>query len=345
MDKQYTVIGVHKVKASNNVIERLRHNLREKVVLNADPKAKNYEIPEIKEYQRATVKDAMSKYRIRMEGVKKPRKDSVEALEYVLSASQPFFLESRLPPPKDGSKKRRKPIITKWNLKPWEFKAWVKANVKFIEDKHGKENIIDIRIHLDETTPHIQAIVIPEYQGKLNAKHFTGGKKVLAALHTEYNQAMKLAGFQLFRGRKETKGEHQKIADYRHLVNEHEEAREKRMQPILERVSKNGKVSAEEVKDIVDYGLIMKDQRDQNMATAESEINNLKDKVMKAEKFLDNERKRGEEYMETGKIKALDALRAKKSKQGHAPVKIDTHPLPTQKYTDEDNKNTRGSKQ
>lgn len=203
----YSIIRVHKAKADNNVIQRLRHNLREKAVPNADPEAKNYEIPSIKEYQRATVKDAMSKYKSRMEQVKKPRKDSVEALEYVLSASRPFFLESRLPPRKKGSKKWRKPIITKWNLKPWEFKEWVKANVKFIEDKHGKENIIDIRIHLDETTPHIQAIVIPEYEGKLNAKHFTGGSQKLAALQTEYNKVMKAEGFKLSRGREQTRAQ------------------------------------------------------------------------------------------------------------------------------------------
>lgn len=111
------------------------------------------------------------------------------------------------------------------------------------------------------------------------------------------------------------------------------------MQPILERVNKNGQVSAEEVKDIVDYSLIMREQRDHNMAAAESEITSLKDTIIEeriakeeAEKALENEKKQAlkmvKEYIDTEKIKGLDAIRAEKLKQAQAPVKEDTHPLP-----------------
>ena len=48
---------------------------------------------------------------------------------------------------------------------------------KWLEDRHGKENVIATTIHRDESTPHLVAYVVPLVDGKLNAKKFLGVEK------------------------------------------------------------------------------------------------------------------------------------------------------------------------
>lgn len=65
----------------------------------------------------------------------------------------------------------------------------------------GKENVLDISVHMDEKTPHIHAVVVPlDKSGKLNAKHFTGSRQQLSELQDSYADAMKPYG--LSRGTK-----------------------------------------------------------------------------------------------------------------------------------------------
>lgn len=43
------------------------------------------------------------------------------------------------------------------------------------EKEFGRENIVGISLHLDESTPHVHVVVTPIKDGKLQAKHWTGG--------------------------------------------------------------------------------------------------------------------------------------------------------------------------
>ncbi|WP_236762554.1 plasmid recombination protein, partial [Acinetobacter junii] len=47
-----------------------------------------------------------------------------------------------------------------WQNKEKEQEC-VKRSVEWLQQKHGKENVIATSIHRDETTPHLIAYVVP----------------------------------------------------------------------------------------------------------------------------------------------------------------------------------------
>ena len=59
------------------------------------------------------------------------------------------------------------------------FLEWQRANIKFLEDEYGKENIVKLELHRDEKTPHFHAIVVPlTKDGRLSAKEVVGDRKI-----------------------------------------------------------------------------------------------------------------------------------------------------------------------
>lgn len=48
---------------------------------------------------------------------------------------------------------------------PEKMKAWTKASVKWLRDEFGKDTV-HIALHLDETTVHLHALVVPTYEKK-----------------------------------------------------------------------------------------------------------------------------------------------------------------------------------
>jgi len=91
--------------------------------------------------------------------------------------------------------------------------AWIRANIKFVSEEYGKENIVRFTLHLDEKTPHIHAITVPlTKDGRLSAKELMGSKKELSLRQDRYAEAMK--GFGLERGIKATGIKHEDANDY-----------------------------------------------------------------------------------------------------------------------------------
>lgn len=74
--------------------------------------------------------------------------------------------------------------------------AWTLDSARWLAGSFGgRENILDISVHMDEKTPHIHAVVVPiDKDGKLNAKHFTGSRQKLSALQDSYADAMESYG-------------------------------------------------------------------------------------------------------------------------------------------------------
>lgn len=125
----------------------------------------------------------------------KPAKNSVIAAEVLLSASPKFFLENKN-----------------------QLKPWVEENIAFIKEIFGEKNLINAVLHLDESTPHIHATVIPlklhesgRFAGKyrFSAKSWLGGAEKLRALQDHY--ADKMSIFELERGIRGSKATHQEV--------------------------------------------------------------------------------------------------------------------------------------
>lgn len=136
------------------------------------------------------------------------KKDNVLCIEYLLTASHKFF----------------------GKISKEEKQKWVDKNIQWLKDIHGEENVVHALLHEDETTPHIVAYVVPEFNGKLNAKNFLGGKKKCSDLvtsHANYNEE-----FGLERGVKGSTARHQRVRRYYSHVNFNMKILEKRLQKV-----------------------------------------------------------------------------------------------------------------
>lgn len=54
---------------------------------------------------------------------------------------------------------------------------WVSANLKWLNDTFGEENVVSCVLHMDEKTPHLHASVIPIVSGKRNRRAREGKQK------------------------------------------------------------------------------------------------------------------------------------------------------------------------
>lgn len=95
----------------------------------------------------------------------KRRKDAVLCIEYLVTASPEWF------------KTVDKRIQT----------AYFNGAIAWLRKKHGKDNIVCLNLQLDETTPHLVCYVVPRTSdGRLAAKDFLGGRKILSAMQTDF---------------------------------------------------------------------------------------------------------------------------------------------------------------
>lgn len=67
-----------------------------------------------------------------------------------------------------------------------DLELWVEAQKDFIVSEFGRENIVSMVLHLDETTPHIHCEVIPVVDNKLNAKMKVGNKAAMSKYQSRY---------------------------------------------------------------------------------------------------------------------------------------------------------------
>lgn len=172
----FCIMRMAKLKGWMNVRMSLQHNTRERMPPNADPKwsGENYNYG-------GDTEDTMC----RMDRVmpEKIRDNAVYAVEVVMTASPDF----------SGN-----------------WKEYLQACDKWAQGIFGKENLMHINHHFDESTPHTHILFTPIKDGKLNAKHFIGGHRDrMAELQNDFYEKVGKQ-FELERGqsREETKARH-----------------------------------------------------------------------------------------------------------------------------------------
>lgn len=137
-----------------------------------------------------------------IEGIK-TRKNAVIARDLLLTASPAFFK----------------------NISDYDFKRWIDLNVKWLKDNFG-DNCVYATLHMDETTPHISALIVPKFYNKKkniyclqNYKYFDGIEK-MRGWQDEYSKSMKSVFKSLNRGIKFSKAKHIEIRHYYTMINE-----------------------------------------------------------------------------------------------------------------------------
>lgn len=140
------------------------------------------------------------------------QRNSVKAIDHLLTASPEFWTKA-----------------TKE-----EKDEFYKSCYRFLADTYGGGRIVSMHLHLDETSPHIHALVIPICKGKLksgrevkrlSAKHYLGGREKMRALQTKFHSYVKHLG--LDRGNEKSKAEHTTIKKFYSDVITYEDAQKK----------------------------------------------------------------------------------------------------------------------
>ena len=191
----YCFMAWEKMKTKNHFEKSMAHNFRQESVSNADPEKMhlNKELVKLKDENYWEAYERKIKESEAYKGKTKPRKDAVRGLEVMLT-------RTGMDDP------------SKFNQEEWERK-----NVEWLEKTFGKGNVVSAVCHYDETTPHIHAIVIPMHEGRLNAKHYTGGKMACSEMQTDYAKVMERFGLE--RGLKGSYAKHTDIKRYYTVMN------------------------------------------------------------------------------------------------------------------------------
>jgi len=184
----FCILRATKLKTLTNIKGSAKHTLREVKTFNADPARKNLNEDSIK--TSAEIVDAFKKEirKIRDEG-HKVKSTSVPCVEYFFGAS---------------------PNAKVWGGNEANF---FRTCRHWLEEKHGKENVISFHIQRDETTPHAVAYVLPRTKdGRLSAKEVMGNAASFKFMQTSFAERVKKYG--LVRGVEGSKTKHQSIKDY-----------------------------------------------------------------------------------------------------------------------------------
>jgi len=186
-DKHYAILRVAKLKTKGSVAAALSHNLRERETLNAD-KERFHDNTILKGAD--TVQGGLQAWDAR--APEKVRINAVHGLEYFVGGS----------PDRINAMSRT------------EQDAYFSKALEWFEERHGAENIISAVVHRDETTPHMQIIVIPlDERNKLNARALVGGKDNLRQLQSNFAEQVGLE-FGLQRGIERSNARHHTIKEY-----------------------------------------------------------------------------------------------------------------------------------
>lgn len=106
-----------------------------------------------------------------------------------------------------------------------DLDKWKNKNIEWLEKTFNREkniygnNVLSVRLHMDESSPHLHAIVIPiDEKGHLNAYEYVHGPGSLRQLQTSYAEAM--AEFGLTRGLEYSVAKHEELKSFYASLNE-----------------------------------------------------------------------------------------------------------------------------
>lgn len=181
------IIMRHAKLKGSSVHASLQHNFRERPTANADPERTPSNVHE----GGTCADDVVAKMHDRLP--EKYRKDAVQVIEYMITASPRWFRDSEYHGHTADDLFDR-------------AKAW-------LVEKYGQENILLTTIHNDETTPHLVAYITPvKADGKLSAAHWIGNRKKLSDAQDEIFERVKDIGLE--RGTKGSTAEHTTIKQF-----------------------------------------------------------------------------------------------------------------------------------
>ncbi|MHC5929225.1 MobV family relaxase [Nostoc sp.] len=200
-----TILRIEKLKTFGNVAGSDDHVLRNRETPNADPTKENVRLigGEDSRALEEIVKEKISTLKHR------PRHDAVLCTEMFLSASPEYFR------PGDPS------LSGQWSDSLMQ--QWAIASRDWLAQNYGSK-CVRAELHLDESTPHIHAYIVPlnDKTGRVSHDAMFGGRGgqgriKLSKLQDSYAAALAPLGIE--RGVKGSKATHTKVKEYYQAVN------------------------------------------------------------------------------------------------------------------------------
>ncbi|MEL7419597.1 MAG: MobV family relaxase [Cyanobacteria bacterium J06555_3] len=195
----HAIARIAKLKSGNVVASGL-HTGRRRLPLNANPEVKNVRFigqldsPDLPSLE-TIVRDRIGDQTI--------RKNGVLCVEMLLTASPEYFR------PDDPSRAGY--------YEPERLADFQQSVHSWLNDEYG-DRIVRAELHLDESTPHIHAYLVPlDERGKLNCRGIFGGRQKLSQFQDSFANAMSPLGLE--RGIKGSKAKHTKIQHYYAAIN------------------------------------------------------------------------------------------------------------------------------
>ncbi|WP_373685383.1 MobV family relaxase [Acinetobacter sp. YH12058] len=186
----FAILRTAKLKSFGEIGGSLSHNYRTRFTANADQSRSHQNEHDVSESA-----DAMQMIKNRLP--EKLRKNGVLCIEHLITAS---------------------PDWIGWNNKNAEAEFFEQSK-KWLIDRYGSENVITTSIHRDETTPHLIAYVVPmDTTGRLNARKWLGGRKLMSDMQTDFANQVNHLG--LKRGVENSKAEHTTIKEFYSEINQ-----------------------------------------------------------------------------------------------------------------------------
>lgn len=196
----YCILRTDKKRTLAAAIGTERHNNRTA----AEYKGEKHHIIEIATQRRIKEKNKTYSrfYKDKTEG-QTIRKDAVKAVEVLLG-------------------------FTNGAIAPEQLKEWAGDCYRFLCRTFGAENLYSCYLHLDESTPHIHALVIPiDDKGKLSAAHYLNGRDKMRELQTAYYEQVGINyGLERGKDKRESKARHKSLKEYRAELDEEAAANE-----------------------------------------------------------------------------------------------------------------------
>jgi len=264
----YTKIGV---KEAGKIAAKGRHNERGRETPNADPDRLHENV------RLAGSGDWLADVQARADEATFRRSNSVLALDVAFFVSKGFFDD------------KPSAVMDAWARRTMEWAAGAFG---------GEKNVVAAILHKDETTPHIQAMIVPlDEKNHLNARHFIGQPRQVVELHTSYNKAV--ADLGLARGVQGSVATHGNIREWYAKIEAPTPAREEvvravEVEPPRRLVSNPERYANEQAEHIVeriapalDSALTKAAHYEGQAATAEANVAVLQQRVREVERERD----------------------------------------------------------
>ena len=201
----YGICRIQKLKAGA-VGRSALHTSRKRDTPNADPEKQHIRI--IGQPDSPNIPDLETLVRQHI-GNQTIRKNAVLAVEFLLTASPEYFRPDN-------------PSMAGY-YEPQRLESFQQKACEWLTNSYG-DRIVRAELHLDESTPHIHAYMVPlDEKGKLNCRALLGGSRYrLSELQDSFAQAMKPLGLE--RGIKGSRAKHTEVRKYYAAINQQPDA-------------------------------------------------------------------------------------------------------------------------